>query len=177
MLKLNAGFSRKVGEPNYGSRGASVNVELEVESQLISDPEGLSRRIRGLFELARQAVDDELAASSIPTGDDPNRRASHRFDNNGRHTPPHAHDDRPHAYGRQGNDRANQPSNPSSNPRYATKSQIRAIQAICDRQGSNALQRAHERFGVHALNELTLRAASQLIDELKAAPAHPGGKQ
>ncbi len=69
MLKLNAGFSRKVGEPNYGSRGASVNVELEVESQLISDPEGLSRRIRGLFELARQAVDDELAASSIPTGE------------------------------------------------------------------------------------------------------------
>ena len=34
MLKLNAGFSRKVGEPNYGSRGASVNVELEGESNL-----------------------------------------------------------------------------------------------------------------------------------------------
>ncbi len=25
MIKLNAGFSRKVGEPNYGSRGATVN--------------------------------------------------------------------------------------------------------------------------------------------------------
>ena len=35
MLKLNAGFSRKIGEPNYGSRGASVNIELEVESNLI----------------------------------------------------------------------------------------------------------------------------------------------
>ena len=31
MLKLDAGFSRKVGEPNCGSRGASVNTELEVE--------------------------------------------------------------------------------------------------------------------------------------------------
>jgi hypothetical protein len=30
MLKLNAGLSRKVGEPDYGSRGASVNLELEV---------------------------------------------------------------------------------------------------------------------------------------------------
>ncbi len=34
MIKLNAGFSRKVGEPNYGSRGASVNVELELESDI-----------------------------------------------------------------------------------------------------------------------------------------------
>ena len=48
MLKLNAGFSRKVGEPNYGSRGASVNVELEVESNLIGDPDALKRRIRQL---------------------------------------------------------------------------------------------------------------------------------
>ena len=50
MLKLNAGFSRKVGEANYGSRGASVNVELEVESNLVNDPEALTGRIRKLFE-------------------------------------------------------------------------------------------------------------------------------
>ena len=31
MIKLNCGFSRKVGEANYGSRGASVNLELEIE--------------------------------------------------------------------------------------------------------------------------------------------------
>ena len=37
MLKLNAGFSRKVGEANFSSRGASVNVELELESGLGSD--------------------------------------------------------------------------------------------------------------------------------------------
>jgi hypothetical protein len=28
-MKLNVGLSRKVGEPNYGSRGASVNLELD----------------------------------------------------------------------------------------------------------------------------------------------------
>ncbi|MCK4516677.1 MAG: hypothetical protein KAU31_15560, partial [Spirochaetaceae bacterium] len=64
MIKLNAGFSRKVGEPNYGSRGASVNVELEVESGLIGDPDGLMARIRKLFDIARQSVDSELANGS-----------------------------------------------------------------------------------------------------------------
>lgn len=64
MLKLNAGFSRKVGEANYGSRGASVNVELELESHLIGDPDALLQRIQGLFELARRSVDQELAGAS-----------------------------------------------------------------------------------------------------------------
>ena len=60
MIKLNAGFSKKVGEPNFGSRGASVNVDLEVESALIDQPEALQERIRRLFLLARKAVEDEL---------------------------------------------------------------------------------------------------------------------
>lgn len=60
MLKLNAGLSRKVGEPDYGSRGASVNLELEVEGHLANEPEALMERIRRLFALARTAVDEEL---------------------------------------------------------------------------------------------------------------------
>lgn len=66
MLKLNAGFSRKVGEPNYGSRGASVNVELELEGHLVSDTDALTERIRKLFQLARHSVDAELAAPGSP---------------------------------------------------------------------------------------------------------------
>jgi len=69
MLKLNAGFSRKVGEANYGSRGASVQVELELESNLTSDPDGLMGRIRGLFDLARWSVDAELNGSAQPAAE------------------------------------------------------------------------------------------------------------
>ncbi len=64
MLKLNTGFSRKIGEANYGSRGASVNVEVELETGLVSDPDALMGRIRSLFALARQSVDDELNADA-----------------------------------------------------------------------------------------------------------------
>ena len=60
MIKLNAGFSRKVGEANYGSRGASVNLELELDSGAIDTPEKLHDKIKTLFALARRAVDEEL---------------------------------------------------------------------------------------------------------------------
>jgi hypothetical protein len=147
MLKLNAGFSRKVGEPNYGSRGASVNVELEVESGLIGDPDALLARIRNLFTLAKRSVDAELGSPAAnPSGDG---RAS-------REPQPGGH--RNHQ---------------SSDVRYATGSQVRAIRAICNRQGIDARQVANERFRVNGLEELTLREASSLIDDLKAGNGHP----
>ena len=42
VLNLNVGFNRKAGEANYGSRGASVNLELELDSGLAGDPERLA---------------------------------------------------------------------------------------------------------------------------------------
>ena len=51
MLKLNAGFSRRVGEPNHGSRGTSVNVDLEMEFRLVGDADALMNRIRACREL------------------------------------------------------------------------------------------------------------------------------
>ena len=64
MLKLNIGLSKKVGEPNYGSRGASVNLELEVEAGLVNQPDELQDRIRRLFRLAKSSVDEELSGST-----------------------------------------------------------------------------------------------------------------
>ena len=59
-LKTNIGVSRKVADNNYGSRGASVNLEVELDSTLINDPERFHDRIRQVFRLAQQAIDEEL---------------------------------------------------------------------------------------------------------------------
>lgn len=64
MLKLNVGFSRKTGEANYGSRGASINLELELDSSLVGDADRLKDRIRQLFALAKASVDEELAGNA-----------------------------------------------------------------------------------------------------------------
>ena len=44
-VKLNIGLSRKVGEANYGSRGASVNLEVELDSGIVSDQQRFQERV------------------------------------------------------------------------------------------------------------------------------------
>lgn len=67
-VKLNIGLSRKVGEPNYGSRGASIHLEVELENGVLNDPALMRDRVQGLYALARQSVDDELQrpADEVP---------------------------------------------------------------------------------------------------------------
>ena len=52
-MKLNVGVSQKVGLPDYGSVGASCNLELELESSLLErDLEAFHARIRGAYVAA-----------------------------------------------------------------------------------------------------------------------------
>ena len=64
-LKLSIASSRKIGEPNYGSRGATVGLEMEMDSSLVDNPRQLHERIRRLFRLAKQSVDLELGSSLL----------------------------------------------------------------------------------------------------------------
>jgi hypothetical protein len=59
-LKLNVAISRKIGQPNYGSRGATVGLELDIDAELIEKPRQLHAQISRLFRLARASVDREL---------------------------------------------------------------------------------------------------------------------
>ena len=141
MLKLNVGFSRKTGEANYGSRGASVNLELEFESGLACDPERLKERIRFLFAQAKTAVDEELHGQTV------NARGSEL-------TPSKE------------NGQANGYRRDSARP--ATASQVRALHAIAQHQQLDATNLAQCRFGVDRPEDLTIIEASELIDELKS---------
>jgi hypothetical protein len=67
-LKTNIGVNRKIADNNYGSRGASVNLEIELDSSLIQEPERLQERIRQVFRLAQQSLDEELARQQPTNG-------------------------------------------------------------------------------------------------------------
>ena len=66
-MKLNVGVSRKIGLPDYGSVGASCNLEMELDAGLLEkDLDGFHAQIRGAYVAAHQAVHDELARLHPP---------------------------------------------------------------------------------------------------------------
>jgi hypothetical protein len=65
---LNLGLSKKVGQPDYGSLGASCSVSVELPSGLVfDDQEALQRHARVAYAACAQAVNDELARQSGAT--------------------------------------------------------------------------------------------------------------
>lgn len=156
-LKLNIGLSQKVGDSNYGSRGASVNVELEVESTLANDPGKLRDRIRQVFDLVRVSVNDELNGNG-------HRETSPPSNGNGDHSGSNGTKNGNGA----GNGQRQSSGNGSGKSRQATVSQIRAIRAIASRLNTNLENLLYDRFRVNRPDDLSISDASTLIDELKA---------
>ena len=61
-LRLNIGLSKKLGLPDYGSLGASCNVDIELDAALLqTDPEAFQRHARNAYDACRRAVQEELA--------------------------------------------------------------------------------------------------------------------
>ena len=153
-VQINIGLNKKVGEANYGSRGASVNLEVELDSGIIEDPDRLRSQIHKLFGLARDSLNTELHA------DEPHH-AGNGHHSNGRTN---------------GNGYANGSNgNQSSNGRGATQSQVRAINAIAKRNRIDLIPILRQ-YGVQAVADLSFGDASNLIDELKGQPAGNGGR-
>jgi hypothetical protein len=162
-MKLNVGLSRKVGEPNYGSRGASVNLELELDNSLVEQPERLRDRIRQLYQLAKASVDEELNG----TGQQPAANNNHGGDHNNGHGGG-LDQYRVTNHGTGNGNGQRQPAN-GHGPRQATSSQVKAIHAIAGRNRIDVGRLVQDRFNVQRPDDLSISDASTLIDELKLA--------
>ncbi len=155
--KLLVGLQKKVGLPNYGSLGASCHVEFEVDPAWIdADPDRFRRKVHQAYDACHQAVQERLAREKHGEAPPPAR-----FANPDRNEPPD--------HSGSTNDR---PDPHRSYAGTATQNQLRAIFSLARRQRIDPLRLAVERFGVDRIEDLSIREASALIDELKRnAPA------
>ena len=158
MLKLNAGLSRKIGQPDYGSRGAMVNVEIELPADVLKDPEKLKRQVRGCFETLRAAVDEELGVT--PGGNGGGDVQEQRWRPTGdvrRNGGTSGHAGNGNGKGYAANGRGGLP---------CTEKQVRALHAFSRRAGAD-LTAELRRLGVTTAEELSRRQASEAIDRFK----------
>ena len=158
MLKLHAGVSKKVGLPGFSSASASCTIEAELDSTLLQDHEGFQVVVQRAYQSCEKAVQDQIARL---TSDDQPETSQHQ--------PPEIVEVRtaPNITGASvnripTNQFTNQPS-----PRPATASQVKAIRAIAARRKIDLVGLLRERFGLTTADELGIRQASNLIDELK----------
>ena len=155
MLKLNAGLSRKIGQPDYGSRGAMVNVEIELPADVLRDPEKLKRQVRGCFETLRAAVDEELGVTPGTNGGDPQEERWRPTGDVRRNGAANGHARNGNGYAANG--RGGLP---------CTEKQVRALHAFSRRAGAD-LTAELRRLGVTTAEELSRRQASEAIDRFK----------
>jgi hypothetical protein len=156
MLKLHAGVSKKVGLPNFSSASASCTIEAELDSSLFQDHEGFQVVVRRAYQSCEQAVRDQIARLTSDVGGE---------------TQPQEVVEVRTSPAISGATVTRIPAAQFStlpSPRPATASQVRALRAIAARRKIDLVGLLRERFGLTTADELGIRQASNLIDELKS---------
>lgn len=163
-MTVKVGLAKKIGQPEFGSLGASCDIELELDGGLLfNDLEGLQQKIQTAYVACRQAVNDELAGRSRPEVPPLSDRA---VGSNG-HAASNGH------HHRTLSESSSNSTNPRTNGqsvnhkrRAATTSQVRALHAIATRQGFNLTERLREQYNLFRAEDLSVSQASRLIDDL-----------
>jgi len=167
MLKLHAGVSKKVGLPGFSSASASCTIEAELDSSLLQDREGFQIVVQRAYQSCEQAVQDQIARLTSDGQSESNQPNTQPQEVIEVRTSPAirgvtvATD----SAETRATNRAVFRDAPS--PRPATASQVKAIRAIAARRKIDLVGMLRERFGLTTADELGIRQASNLIDELK----------
>ena len=188
MLKLHAGVSKKVGLPGFSSASASCTIEAELDSSLLQDHDGFQTVVRRAYQSCEKAVEDQIARLLLQGNPAPNSPACVPDTSEHPQTPngPQTRSQTP--------SRAFQPVTQEAievrtspaisgatvtripatqfstqpSPRPATASQVKAIRAIAARRKIDLVGLLRDRFGLTTADELGIRQASALIDDLKS---------
>ena len=168
MLKLHAGVSKKVGLPGFSSASASCTIEAELDSSLLQDREGFQLVVQRAYQSCEQAVQDQIARLTNDSPDESSQPNTQPQEVIEVRTSPAISGARIMTNGAEllATNRAVFRDAPS--PRPATASQVKAIRAIAARRKIDLVGMLRERFGLTTADELGIRQASNLIDELKS---------
>jgi hypothetical protein len=167
-LSINVGLSRKASK-DYQSTGVSINVTAELDQALLAKPDELQQQVGDLYAQAQHALDRQAAGMA-----EPDRRRNGNDDQrvsrpNGRHGRD-GYSDRGYNNGSRGGQHRN-----GGGDGAMTQSQRRAILAIAQRADLDVDYECREVIG-SALDDLTLRQASELIDHLKGLQPAANGR-
>ena len=64
--KLTVGLSEKIGQPNFGSLGASCALELELTGEDLARSDAIAEKVKQAYAQCRQRIDEELAPHRLP---------------------------------------------------------------------------------------------------------------
>jgi hypothetical protein len=152
-VTINVGFSEKLGQPDFGSIGASCHIECQVDAPLLDNPDLFRAKARELYAACSTAAKEELArqrASAAALQRDRSPKPS-----NG--APPDANGKRT--------------QNGSSASHRASKRQLDFLEQLARQTpqvGVRRLESLAQRICQKPIAELSSFDASSLIDTLKA---------
>ncbi len=168
-MTVKVGLAKKMGQPDFGSLGASCDIELELDGSLLfHDLDGLQKKIQSAYVACRQAVNDELARQSQSPDLDKRETATSSCVT---HVRDRSAAERRSQDGVQQTSRIQNERPTNGHRRKATASQVRALHAIATRQGVNLAGRLEAEFQLDHAEDLSITQASQLIDALKSSAA------
>lgn len=171
MIKISAHIQKKLPLPGFEFSSQCFSAGLEVEASDADSPEAIKLKIRQLYAVLEESVNAQIAAAAEAHGqaaEHDNGGNGHRQSGAGQQARrPNDGEAQQRAQGSTSGNGNGQRGNRRGPMVPATAAQCKAIRSIAGEQNLD-LAAVLAPYRVNAAEELSIRDASRLIDELKA---------